>query len=43
MSSNYNGQPRSAVVAVEDRRSWIWIKRQTYKDLMIGDVGLYEK
>jgi len=43
MSSNYNGQPKSAVVAVEDRRSWIWIKRQTYKDLMIGDVGVYAK
>ncbi len=42
MSSNYNGQPKSAVVAVEDGKSWIWIKRQTYKDLVIGDVRLYE-
>jgi diaminopimelate decarboxylase len=42
MSSNYNSQPKSAVVAVEDGKSWIWIKRQTYKDLVIGDVKLYE-
>jgi len=43
MSSNYNGQPKIAVVAVEDGRSWTWIKRQTYEDLVIGDVKLYEK
>jgi diaminopimelate decarboxylase len=43
MSSNYNGQPRNAVVAVEDGKSWLWKKRQTYKDLVIGDVRLYEK
>lgn len=42
MSNNYNGQPKSAVVAVEDGKSWTWIKRQTYKDLVIGDVKLYE-
>ncbi len=42
MSSNYNSQPRSAVVAVEDGKSWVWVKRQTYKDLVMGDVRLYE-
>jgi diaminopimelate decarboxylase len=42
MSSNYNSQPKSAVVAVEDGNGWIWIKRQTYEDLVNGDVGLYE-
>ncbi|HEY4695558.1 MAG TPA: diaminopimelate decarboxylase, partial [Candidatus Hydromicrobium sp.] len=43
LSSNYNSQPKSAVVAVENGDSWIWIKRQTYKDLVMKDVGLYEK
>lgn len=43
MSSNYNGQPKSAVVAVENGKSWVWIKRQTYKDLVMGDVRLYEE
>jgi diaminopimelate decarboxylase len=43
LSSNYNSQPKSAVVAVEDGNSWAWIKRQTYKDLVMGDVRLYEK
>ncbi len=43
MSSNYNSQPRNAVVAVEDGESWVWKKRQTYKDLVMGDVKLYEK
>jgi len=42
MSSNYNGQPKSAVVAVENGKSWVWTKRQTYKDLVMGDVKLYE-
>jgi diaminopimelate decarboxylase len=43
MSSNYNGQPKSAIVAVEDGKNWLWVKRQTYKDLVMGDVRLYEK
>jgi len=43
LSSNYNSQPKSAVVAVENGDSWIWIKRQTYKDLVMKDVGLYKK
>ena len=42
MANNYNSQPKSAVAAVENGKSWIWIKRQTYKDLVIGDVKLYE-
>jgi diaminopimelate decarboxylase len=42
MANNYNSQPKSAVIAVEKGKSWIWIKRQTYKDLVIGDVKLYE-
>ncbi len=42
MSNNYNSQLKSAVVAVENGKSWMWIKRQTYKDLVIGDVKLYE-
>ena len=42
MASNYNSQPKSAVIAVEDGRSWVWIKRQTYKDLVMGDNKLYE-
>ncbi len=42
MSSNYNGQPRSAVVAVENGDSRVWVKRQSYKDLVMGDVRLYE-
>ncbi|MDD3819073.1 MAG: diaminopimelate decarboxylase [Actinomycetota bacterium] len=43
MSSNYNGQPKSAIVAVEDGKNWLWVKRQTYKDLVMGDIKLYEK
>ncbi|MGM0365176.1 MAG: diaminopimelate decarboxylase [Actinomycetota bacterium] len=42
MSSNYNGQPRSAVVAVEDSKSWVWIERQQYCDLISGNRKLYE-
>jgi diaminopimelate decarboxylase len=41
MSSNYNGQPRSAVVAVEDGKSWVWVKRQAYEDLVSKDRKLY--
>ena len=42
MSSNYNSQPRSAVVAVEDGKSWLWVERQSYEDLVIKDRKLYE-
>ena len=42
MASNYNGQPKSAVIAVENGKSWIWTERQVYKDLIIKDRKLYE-
>ncbi len=42
MSSNYNGQPKSAVVAVEDGKSWVWVQRQSYEDLVAKDNRLYE-
>ena len=34
MSSNYNGQPRPAVVAVSDGREQVWIERESYEDLI---------
>ncbi len=34
MSSNYNGQPRPAVIAVDDGKAQVWIKRETYEDLI---------
>ncbi|MBN1298636.1 MAG: diaminopimelate decarboxylase [Actinobacteria bacterium] len=42
MSSNYNGQPKNAVIAVEDGSSWIWVSRQAYEDLCMRDKKLYE-
>ncbi|MBC7334343.1 MAG: hypothetical protein H5T85_07835, partial [Actinobacteria bacterium] len=42
MASNYNGQPKAAVIAVEDGKSWVWIERQTYEDLVKGNKNLYE-
>jgi hypothetical protein len=42
MSSNYNGQPRSAVVAVEDGRHCCWVERQTFEDLVSKDKKLKE-
>lgn len=42
MASNYNGQTKSAVVAVEDGKSWVWVQRENYKDLITGNSGLYE-
>ncbi len=42
MSSNYNGQTKSAVVAVEEASKWTWIKRESYKDLISGNSDLYE-
>ena len=38
MSSNYNGQTRPAIVAVENNRDHIWIERESYKDLIKGQV-----
>ncbi|MBM3706941.1 MAG: diaminopimelate decarboxylase [Actinobacteria bacterium] len=43
MSSNYNGQTKSAVVAVEDGKSWLWVERQSYDDLVAKDKKLYQK
>lgn len=42
MSSNYNGQPRPAVIAVDGGNDYIWIKRESYKDLIKGHGKLYE-
>jgi diaminopimelate decarboxylase len=42
MSSNYNGQPRSAVVTVKDGKSCIWVERQSYEDLILKDKKLNE-
>jgi diaminopimelate decarboxylase len=42
MSSNYNGQPRSAVVAVEEGNHCLWVERQTYEDLVSKDKKLAE-
>lgn len=42
MSSNYNGQPRSAVVAAEDGKHCYWVERQTYEDLVAKDKKLKE-
>jgi hypothetical protein len=41
MSSNYNGQPKNAVAAVENGKSWLWVERQTYQDLVSKDRRLY--
>lgn len=42
MANNYNGQPKSAIVAVEDGRDWLWVERQSYEDLVMRDRKLYE-
>lgn len=42
MSSNYNGQTRPAIVAVEDGKDYLWIKRESYEDLIKGHGGLDE-
>ena len=42
MASNYNGQTKCAVVAVEEGASWPWIERQTYQDLVAHNKELYE-
>lgn len=38
MSSNYNGQPRPAVVFVKDGEARVTTRRETYDDLMARDV-----
>lgn len=38
MSSNYNGQPRPAIVFVKDGEARVTTRRETYEDLMSRDV-----
>lgn len=38
MSSNYNGQPRPAVVFVRDGQARVVTRRESYEDLMMCDV-----
>lgn len=38
MSSNYNGQPRPAVVFVRDGKAVVTTRRETYDDLLVRDV-----
>ncbi|WP_283169838.1 diaminopimelate decarboxylase [Curtanaerobium respiraculi] len=38
MSSNYNGQPRPAVVFVKDGEARVVTRRETYEDLMVCDL-----
>ncbi|WP_028962988.1 diaminopimelate decarboxylase [Sulfobacillus thermosulfidooxidans] len=38
MSSNYNRVPKPAVVLVADGHSQLWVKRETYQDLVAQDL-----
>ena len=38
MASNYNGQPRPAVVFVKDGKAKVVQRRETYADLMARDL-----
>ena len=38
MASNYNGQPRPAIVFVRDGRARVTTRRETYEDLLARDV-----
>ena len=38
MSSNYNGQPRPAIVFVKDGKARVTTRRETYADLMARDM-----
>ena len=38
MASNYNGQPRPAVIFVKDGKARITTRRETYDDLMARDL-----
>lgn len=42
MSSNYNGQTRPAIIALEDGKDYVWIERETYNDLIKGHGKLHE-
>ena len=38
MASNYNGQPRPAIVFVKDGQARVTTRRETYEDLMSRDI-----
>lgn len=38
MSSNYNRLPRPAVVGVKDGKAEVWVRRETYEDLVRNDL-----
>ena len=38
MASNYNGQPRPAIVFVKDGKARVTTRRETYDDLMSRDI-----
>ena len=38
MASNYNGQPRPAVVFVRDGEARVTTRRETYEDLLARDI-----
>jgi diaminopimelate decarboxylase len=39
MSSQYNGTPRPAVVGITNMQPKIWLRRETYEDLLELDLG----
>lgn len=39
MSSQYNGTPRPAVVGISGSEPAIWLRRETYEDLLALDLG----
>ncbi|MFZ9283974.1 MAG: diaminopimelate decarboxylase [Candidatus Nanopelagicales bacterium] len=39
MSSQYNGTPRPAVVGISGDQPAIWLRRETYEDLLALDLG----
>jgi diaminopimelate decarboxylase len=39
MSSQYNGTPRPAVVGITNQQPAIWLRRETYEDLLALDLG----
>jgi len=38
MSSNYNSRPRAAEVLVRGERYWVIRQRETYEDIVHGEV-----
>lgn len=39
MSSQYNGTPRPAVVGLSNGEAKVWLRRETYEDLLALDLG----